>query len=143
MFANFHLIGRFVQLFEMTTRFAVIIGIISEPPVGIEIKIVANTTIYTQLKAVKADGIPECSETGLERKTGSAQGQGKVVKCGQLLIVGWQIAVEPDDITVITCACAGKEQEGIGFDQCCIESAEYLARTEVPAGIDGRQFDTV
>jgi hypothetical protein len=74
VFAYFHLVCRFLQLFEVTPRLAVIIGIITQSPVGIEVKVVTKATIYTQLEAVKADRIPESSDPGFQKKAGSAEG---------------------------------------------------------------------
>ena len=74
MFADLHLVCGFVQLFEVTAGFAVIIGVITQAPVGIEVEVVAKATIHAELEAVKADRIPEGSDPGLQKKARPSEG---------------------------------------------------------------------
>ena len=128
MFTDFHLVGWFVQLFEVTPCLAVVIGIITQVPVGIEVEVIAKTAIKTQLQAVKTDRIPKSPDSGIQKKAGSAEGQRKGVACGQLLVFGGQVAVEPDDIAVITGGGAHKKQERPGFEQGGIQSGPEFKR---------------
>ena len=59
-----------------------------------------------------------------------------MVERGQLLIIRGQVAVEPDDIAVITSAGAGKQQERSCFDQGGIEATEDVEGAQVPPRVD-------
>ena len=99
VFANPLLIGGFSQSSEMTVL-PVVVAIITQLPLRVEIEIIPEPAIETELYAADVYRIPEHTHAGFEHKSSPPQRQWFGMRGGHLLVFGWDISIERDNISM-------------------------------------------
>src|SRR5579859_6369758 len=101
MLAHFLLVGRLLYLFEVI-ELAMIVVIIPQFPRGIEVHVKSKASIQANLNVLKSKGEPECPYGRFNEKPGPVKAQLSSVLKGELLVIRGQIAIECNDVIVIS-----------------------------------------
>lgn len=117
MFADLLLIAGLSQLLEIVV-FAMYIAVVAEPPLVIEVDIIPEATVDTDLYEADADRVPNDPGGGLHVETAAAQRQGRdIVLGGQIFIGGGQLSIERNDVGMISDCAADQYQQAPRFDR--------------------------